>query len=335
MNTVNYITPSDGDIYLVNNQTYVNSGGTDFDKIYNNITVDDSLENIFAGAAKEFGINENFLKAVAQAESGFDPDAVSYCGAQGIMQLMPYTAESYGVTDPFDARQNVYAGAQMLSELLDSYDGNATLALAAYNAGRGSVQKYGGVPPYEETLNYISKINDILGGALANDSTTVDGAYATDFTAASDVNAPDTITGNYASKHTATERTGSSYKEQDNSSLISYEEYLYVCETYKDILAKLFSAISADKGDNLAAELYNIVTGTGSERIGVTGTDIINNSSDEQQYIKTGTYYGQIEANVQLINRMPYDNVYKNDPQSVYQAQASMISPLVIKLLEQ
>lgn len=73
MNTVNYITPSDGDIYLVNNQTYVNSGGTDFDKIYNNITVDDSLENIFAGAAKEFGINENFLKVVAQAESGFDP----------------------------------------------------------------------------------------------------------------------------------------------------------------------------------------------------------------------------------------------------------------------
>lgn len=149
------------------------------------------------------------------------------------------------------------------------------------------------------------------------------------------MNAPDTITGNYASKHTATERTGSSYKEQDNSSLISYEEYLYVCETYKDILAKLFSAISADKGDNLAAELYNIVTGTSSERIGVTGTDIINNNSDEQQYIKTGKYYGQIEANAQFINRMPYDNVYKNDPQSVYQAQASMISPLVIKLLEQ
>ena len=73
----------------------------------------------------------------------------------------------------------------------------------------------------------------------------------------------------------------------------------------------------------------------GKAQNGVTGTDIINNSSDEQQYIKTGTYYGQIEANVQLINRMPYDNVYKNDPQSVYQAQASMISPLVIKLLEQ
>ncbi|MFR2924661.1 MAG: transglycosylase SLT domain-containing protein [Eubacterium sp.] len=110
MNTVNYITPSDGDIYLVNNQTYVNSGGTDFDKIYNNITRDDDSLRIFLPEQqKEFGINENFLKAVAQAESGFDPDIVSYCGAQGIMQLMPYRkAWCYG---SFDARQNVYAGA--------------------------------------------------------------------------------------------------------------------------------------------------------------------------------------------------------------------------------
>lgn len=333
MNTVNYITPLDGDIYLVNNQTNVNSGGTDFDKIYNEITVDDSLEDIFAGAAKEFGINENFLKAVAQAESGYDPDAVSYCGAQGIMQLMPSTAESYGVTDPFDARQNIYAGAQMLSELLDSYDGNATLALAAYNAGSGSVQKYGGVPPYDETVNYISKINDILGGVLANDSTSVDGTSATDFTAAADVNAPDTVIRNNSYTHVVSGGTGS-YKEQENSSLISYEDYLYVCETYKDILAKLFSAISADKGDNLSAELYNIVTGTDSERISVTGTDNIN-SGDEQQYIKTGASYGQIGADIQFINRMSNDNVYKNDPQSVYQAQASMISPFVMKLLGQ
>ena len=85
MNTVNYITPSDGDIYLVNNQTYVNSGGTDFDKIYNNITVDDSLENIFAGAAKEFGINEDEFKekideiaelAVGDACTGSNPRTI-------------------------------------------------------------------------------------------------------------------------------------------------------------------------------------------------------------------------------------------------------------------
>ena len=131
MNTVNNISPIDGNAYLVSTGNSINTAsGTDFDKIYNDIAVDDSLESIFAGAAKEFGINENFLKAVAKAESGFDPDAVSGCGAQGIMQLMPFTSESYGVTDPFDAKQNIYAGAQLLSELLDNYNGNATLALA-------------------------------------------------------------------------------------------------------------------------------------------------------------------------------------------------------------
>ena len=114
MSTVNNISPIDGSAYLVSTGNSVNAtSGTDFDKIYNDIAVDDSLESIFAGAAKEFGINENFLKAVAKAESGFDPDAVSGCGAQGIMQLMPFTSESYGVTDPFDAKQNIYAGAQL------------------------------------------------------------------------------------------------------------------------------------------------------------------------------------------------------------------------------
>ena len=192
MSTVNNISPIDGSAYLVSTGNSVNAtSGTDFDKIYNDIAVDDSLESIFAGAAKEFGINENFLKAVAKAESGFDPDAVSGCGAQGIMQLMPFTSESYGVTDPFDAKQNIYAGAQLLSELLDNYNGNATLALAAYNAGSGSVQKYGGVPPYDETVNYINKINDILGGSLAGDSKTVDGASTTDFSVAQNVIAPD------------------------------------------------------------------------------------------------------------------------------------------------
>ena len=97
MSTVNNISPIDGSAYLVSTGNSVNAtSGTDFDKIYNDIAVDDSLESIFAGAAKEFGINENFLKAVAKAESGFDPDAVSGCGAQGIMQLMPFTSESYG-----------------------------------------------------------------------------------------------------------------------------------------------------------------------------------------------------------------------------------------------
>ena len=168
MSTVNNISPIDGSAYLVSTGNSVNAtSGTDFDKIYNDIAVDDSLESIFAGAAKEFGINENFLKAVAKAESGFDPDAVSGCGARGLCSLCHLHQKAMGLLIRLMQNRIYMQGAQLLSELLDNYNGNATLALAAYNAGSGSVQKYGGVPPYDETVNYINKINDILGGSLA------------------------------------------------------------------------------------------------------------------------------------------------------------------------
>ena len=281
----------------------------DFDKIYNDIAVDDSLESIFAGAAKEFGINENFLKAVAKAESGFDPDAVSGCGAQGIMQLMPFTSESYGVTDPFDAKQNIYAGAQLLSELLDNYNGNATLALAAYNAGSGSVQKYGGVPPYDETVNYINKINDILGGSLAGDSKTIDGASTTDFSVAQNVIAPDI--------------------EIKKSTLGTSAE-----------AGKLIGTISTNNDDRLSVGLYNVVTDNDSDVIKnmdvgrkLPDNDMAENSTG---YIYSGKElsYDAMTANVNFLNNASYDSVYKNDPQSIYQAQASVISPLVLKLLD-
>lgn len=310
MSTVNNISPIDGSAYLVSTGNSVNAtSGTDFDKIYNDIAVDDSLESIFAGAAKEFGINENFLKAVAKAESGFDPDAVSGCGAQGIMQLMPFTSESYGVTDPFDAKQNIYAGAQLLSELLDNYNGNATLALAAYNAGSGSVQKYGGVPPYDETVNYINKINDILGGTLAGDSKTVDGASTTDFSVAQNVIAPDI--------------------EIKKSTLGTSAE-----------AGKLIGTISANNDDRLSVGLYNVVTDNDSDVIKnmdvgrkLPDNDMAENSTG---YIYSGKElsYDAMTANVNFLNNASYDSVYKNDPQSIYQAQASVISPLVLKLLD-
>lgn len=310
MNTVNNISPIDGNAYLVSTGNSINTvSGTDFDKIYNDIAVDDSLENIFAGAAKEFGINENFLKAVAKAESGFDPDAVSGCGAQGIMQLMPFTSESYGVTDPFDAKQNIYAGAQLLSELLDNYNGNATLALAAYNAGSGSVQKYGGVPPYDETVNYINKINDILGGSLAGDSKTVDGASTTDFSVAQNVIAPD-------------------IEIKKSTSGTSAEA------------GKLIGTISANNDDKLSVGLYNVVTDNDSDVIKnmdvgrkLPDNDMAENSTG---YIYSGKElsYDAMTANVNFLNNASYDSVYKNDPQSIYQAQASVISPLVLKLLD-
>ena len=310
MSTVNNISPIDGSAYLVSTGNSVNAtSGTDFDKIYNDIAVDDSLESIFAGAAKEFGINENFLKAVAKAESGFDPDAVSGCGAQGIMQLMPFTSESYGVTDPFDAKQNIYAGAQLLSELLDNYNGNATLALAAYNAGSGSVQKYGGVPPYDETVNYINKINDILGGSLAGDSKTVDGASTTDFSVAQNVIAPDI--------------------EIKKSTLGTSAE-----------AGKLIGTISANNDDRLSVGLYNAVTDNDSDVIKNmdVGRKLPDNGMAENStgYIYSGKElsYDAMTANVNFLNNASYDSVYKNDPQSIYQAQASVISPLVLKLLD-
>ena len=179
---VDSVNMLDGNVYLVSQGDNIKpAGATDFDNVINNISSgSESLDDIFNEVSNEYGVNVNLLKAVAKAESDFDTEAVSYCGAQGIMQLMPTTAESLGVEDPFDARQNITGGAKMLAYLLDDYNGNVTLALAAYNAGSGSVSKYGGVPPYKETLGYIDRINDILGGALSSDSTTIDGAGATD-----------------------------------------------------------------------------------------------------------------------------------------------------------
>ncbi len=121
------------------------------------------LDSIFATVAASTGVNVNLLKAVAQAESGLDTEAVSSGGALGIMQLMPSVCNSYGVTDPFDATQNITAGAELLSWLMDRYDGDVTLTLAAYNAGYGNVDKYGGVPPFSQTYAFIDKVMGIYG----------------------------------------------------------------------------------------------------------------------------------------------------------------------------
>ncbi len=124
------------------------------------------MDEIFQRAATQYGVPVNLLKAVAKAESGFDPDAVSSCGAQGVMQLMPSTAAALGVQNPLDAEQNIMGGAKYLSEMLARYNGSTTLALAAYNAGSGNVAKYGGVPPFKETQSYISKVMDYAGLSL-------------------------------------------------------------------------------------------------------------------------------------------------------------------------
>ncbi len=125
----------------------------------------ESMDAIFEEAASAYNVSVNLIKAVAKAESGFNPNAVSKSGAIGVMQLMPSTARSLGVTDPYDARQNIMGGTKYLRQNLDRFNGNVSLALAAYNAGPNAVQKYGGIPPYQETQNYVRIVTSYMGGA--------------------------------------------------------------------------------------------------------------------------------------------------------------------------
>ncbi|MBQ3515006.1 MAG: lytic transglycosylase domain-containing protein [Lachnospiraceae bacterium] len=147
--------------------TQVNNEGNSFSSY---LSCTKSLEDIFQEAAATYDVPVNLLKAVAKAESNFDPNAVSCCGAQGIMQLMPATASYLGVEDAFDPEQNIMGGAKYLSNLLKTYDGDITLTLAAYNAGSGNVKKYGGVPPFKETQNYIKKISGYLNQDFSLDT---------------------------------------------------------------------------------------------------------------------------------------------------------------------
>ena len=118
--------------------------------------------------ARRQGVSSDLVRAVIQVESAFNPVAVSNKGAMGLMQLMPATAQELGVSNPFDPDQNIRGGVTYLKQLLMRYDQKVELALAAYNAGIGNVEKYGAVPPFKETRNYISKITKAAPPAPKN-----------------------------------------------------------------------------------------------------------------------------------------------------------------------
>ena len=142
--------------------------GVNFGSVRLNTT---AYQNEIAAAAREFGVEEAVVRAVIHAESAFNPMALSRAGAQGLMQLMPPTARRFGVSDSYDAAQNIRGGVQYLSWLLKRFNGDLTLAAAGYNAGEGAVDRHGGVPPYSETRYYVQRVAQLADryrGALAS-----------------------------------------------------------------------------------------------------------------------------------------------------------------------
>lgn len=159
-------------INMIENQfqslmSYAQKPDSDFQKI-----LDSSIENkknpastsrteindLISKYADKNGLDEDFVKAVINQESGFNPNATSKCGAMGLMQLMPSTAQGLGVINAYDAEQNIEGGTKYLKGLLDRFGNDKSLALAAYNAGPNAVKKYGGIPPYVETQNYVKSV---------------------------------------------------------------------------------------------------------------------------------------------------------------------------------
>lgn len=203
-----------------------------------------NLDEIYQEASQTYGVSVDLLKAMTKQESNFNPNATSRSGAQGLMQLMPATAAGLGVTDAYNPYQNIMGGAKYIRQMLDKYNGNVSLALAAYNAGSNNVDKYGGIPPFAETQNYVAKITGYLQeGVTIPDTDTV-------YAANSSVNGSDTVT-----YQDLNEFAGDILTE-----IFSYEDYMKYLSSLlgQDKMALSLSVTSVDTEEQEASDENSI-----------------------------------------------------------------------------
>lgn len=171
--SLNSATEALNDAQATNNSVApMNASGSAAAATSTTASVPTDLMSIFQEAAQTYGVDVNLLTAIARQESNFTASATSSSGAMGIMQLMPATAQGLGVNDAYNPYENIMGGTKYISQLLSRYNGDVSLALAAYNAGSGNVAKYGGIPPFAETQNYVSKVLGYYQDSTANGTVT-------------------------------------------------------------------------------------------------------------------------------------------------------------------
>lgn len=151
-----------------NIHTYSNWGSSESAVLPSYSKNKNAFDSIIRQAAQQHGVAEGLIKAVMHTESGFNVNARSPVGAQGLMQLMPATARRFNVSNAYDPHQNIMAGAKYLAWLLNRFNGNTSLALAGYNAGEGNVAKYNGIPPFRETQDYVRRVNSRFQNLYSN-----------------------------------------------------------------------------------------------------------------------------------------------------------------------
>jgi hypothetical protein len=246
------------------NQT---TDGTSFDDVLNNITSTSSgqtytLKQIFEEASSTYGIDEKLLEAVAYRESGFNADATSSSGAQGIMQLMPSTAKGLGVTDSYDAYQNIMGGAKYLKQLYDSFNGDLSLTLAAYNAGPGAVRRAGGVPS-TGVQNYVTSVLSLYDSGVNVPNTTVTTNAASANNDSNNNSTTDTTASTTSNSNVSSTSSAAASASTTDTSGVTYIDSATLESALTSVLGTQTST-SVSSASELAAQVMAALGGTNS-----------------------------------------------------------------------